>query len=160
MNCPSCGAPLHLRPGDVSLVCEYCHRVHVPDADDEGIRILEKQTGLSCPICPASSLAHASLGDQPVDFCSSCRGILFRIERLEALIGSVCLDGTIAGEPGPPSRTELNRKVICPSCHRLMETHPYYGGGHVVIDNCDHCSLIWLDNRELKRIAFALRVSQ
>lgn len=156
MNCPSCGAPLHLRPGDVSLVCDYCRRIFVPDANDEGIRILEEQTDMLCPACQAA-LSHASLSEQPVDFCRSCRGILFKFDRLETLIESVSLDGALADENTPPDRSQLSRKLICPSCHRPMQTHPYYGGGHVVIDGCEGCSLIWLDRGEIKRIALAVR---
>jgi Zn-finger nucleic acid-binding protein len=30
-----------------------------------------------------------------------------------------------------------------------MDTHPYYGGGRVVVDTCHRCTLIWLDAGEL-----------
>jgi Zn-finger nucleic acid-binding protein len=30
-----------------------------------------------------------------------------------------------------------------------MSTHPYYGPGNVVVDNCGRCDVIWLDCGEL-----------
>ena len=33
-----------------------------------------------------------------------------------------------------------------------MDTHPYYGPGNIVIDNCPACHIIWLDAAELKAI--------
>jgi Zn-finger nucleic acid-binding protein len=47
---------------------------------------------------------------------------------------------------------ELERETACPRCERMMETHPYYGPGNVVIDNCPRCSLVWLDYGELAAI--------
>jgi Zn-finger nucleic acid-binding protein len=145
---------LHARPGDASLVCPYCHSVHIPDADYEGIRILEEQSDLLCPVCQAT-LSHASLAGKAIEFCGKCRGMLFPLDHLQGMIESVSLDGAIS-EDFVPDRSELDRKLACPSCHRPMETHPYYGGGHIVIDDCENCSLIWLDHGELKRMALAI----
>jgi Zn-finger nucleic acid-binding protein len=36
-----------------------------------------------------------------------------------------------------------------------METHPYHGGGAVMIDDCDRCGLVWLDRGEIARIVRA-----
>ena len=36
-----------------------------------------------------------------------------------------------------------------------MSTHPYFGPGNVVIDNCEACELVWLDFGELKQIVNA-----
>ena len=36
-----------------------------------------------------------------------------------------------------------------------MSTHPYFGPGNVVIDNCEACELVWLDFGELKQIVDA-----
>jgi hypothetical protein len=33
-----------------------------------------------------------------------------------------------------------------------MDTHPYYGPGNVVVDNCARCAVIWLDCGELAAI--------
>jgi Zn-finger nucleic acid-binding protein len=36
-----------------------------------------------------------------------------------------------------------------------METHPYGGGGNVIIEDCERCELNWLDHGELERIVQA-----
>jgi Zn-finger nucleic acid-binding protein len=36
-----------------------------------------------------------------------------------------------------------------------MDTHFYGGPGNIIIDDCDRCSLNWLDAGELMRIALA-----
>jgi len=39
--------------------------------------------------------------------------------------------------------------LTCPNCQQRMDTHPYFGGGNVVVDTCEGCGLIWLDAGEL-----------
>jgi Zn-finger nucleic acid-binding protein len=43
----------------------------------------------------------------------------------------------------------------CPQCSRPMNTHLYGGPGNIIIDNCEPCSLNWLDDGELQRIVGA-----
>ncbi|MFC2031008.1 zf-TFIIB domain-containing protein [Chloroflexota bacterium] len=49
----------------------------------------------------------------------------------------------------------MARKLPCPRCGIVMDTHPYYGPGNIVIDNCGRCNLIWLDSGELGTITNA-----
>lgn len=55
-------------------------------------------------------------------------------------------------EPGMVKWDNLNRLIRCPSCLNDMSTHVYGGPGNIVIDTCVDCNLIWLDNRELRRV--------
>jgi hypothetical protein len=34
----------------------------------------------------------------------------------------------------------------------MMDVHPYFGPGNVIIDTCGTCDLVWLDFGELKQI--------
>jgi Zn-finger nucleic acid-binding protein len=36
-----------------------------------------------------------------------------------------------------------------------MDVHPYGGPGNIVIDNCPHCRLNWLDSGEFFRVVRA-----
>jgi hypothetical protein len=54
--------------------------------------------------------------------------------------------------PPPVDLTELKRQINCPNCRRQMSTHLYGGPGNLVVDNCTHCALLWLDNNEFTRI--------
>jgi transposase-like protein len=40
MNCPSCGAPMRLKPDEDSYKCEYCRNVFLPERSDGGVRVL------------------------------------------------------------------------------------------------------------------------
>jgi Zn-finger nucleic acid-binding protein len=42
-----------------------------------------------------------------------------------------------------------------PQCGEEMDKHPYGGGGNVIIEDCERCSLNWLDYGELERIVQA-----
>ncbi len=154
MNCPSCGAPMRLTPGQASLVCDYCKGVYFPDPDDDGVRILDEAEGVSCPIC-AVPLMNATWAGIGIRYCQRCRGTLVAMGRFELLIDALrCEKKTVPALPASDP-AELTRKICCPQCQRPMETHFYYGGGNVVIDDCENCSLDWLDHGELRRIAAA-----
>jgi Zn-finger nucleic acid-binding protein len=53
------------------------------------------------------------------------------------------------------SLSDVDRHLKCPKCQGVMESYPYGGAGNVNVDGCEHCSAVWLDRGELRRIAFA-----
>jgi hypothetical protein len=55
----------------------------------------------------------------------------------------------------PRDNSDADRGFECPKCGRTMTGHPYGGPGNVNIDNCEACSVIWLDHDELQRIVMA-----
>jgi Zn-finger nucleic acid-binding protein len=57
--------------------------------------------------------------------------------------------------PQPIDRRELERTVACPSCQQVMDLHPYYGPGNVMMDSCPRCDTVWLDFGELRQIVDA-----
>ena len=69
MNCPSCGASIHLEDGAASPTCEYCKAVYLPEKNDEGVRVFDQPSELSCPICRASLLLPATLARQRILYC-------------------------------------------------------------------------------------------
>jgi len=86
---------------------------------------------------------------EPVQYCSRCRGFLTG----NASFSSVVRERRSKRPAGTTSLgfdpTELKRAIDCPRCQKRMDTHPYYGGGRVVVDTCPRCALIWLDAGEL-----------
>jgi Zn-finger nucleic acid-binding protein len=156
MNCPSCGAPIALKPDTEGFKCDYCHAVFHPDAQGDGVLVSSgpDPAGLACPVC-SLPLVRASIAKIPVLFCNQCHGFLMAMPVVEAAIDE--LRGN-AGRPAvqtPPDRGDLKRTVQCPKCHRRMDTHFYSGPGNVIVDSCDTCLLIWFDRGELTRIARA-----
>ena len=138
--------------------CKFCGTFHFIDTPaEDGIRVLERRDGMpACPLC-SSPLAKSLLDDDYViEHCERCRGVLIGRSSFSDAIGR-----RRARESGPPApalpldQRELSRRVSCPSCRELMEVHPYYGPGNVVIDTCSRCDLIWLDHGELKQITDA-----
>jgi Zn-finger nucleic acid-binding protein len=152
MNCPNCGGTLRLEDGKDHFVCQYCTRLHFPEPNEDGVRVLGGPTEHSCPVCNAG-LVHAAVAKRRVHYCESCRGILVPMETFVEIV--VELRSRFAGQserPLPLDRRDLERVVECPVCRRRMDTHAYGGPGNIVIDNCSRCKLNWLDYRELRRV--------
>jgi LSD1 subclass zinc finger protein len=154
MNCPSCGAAMHLQPGEDSLRCDYCESIFYPEKDDDGVRVLGEVTDQDCPVC-AIPLTHAALAKVRILYCTRCRGMLMAMDAFVELIDELRALGSGTVPQVAPDRKDLTRKSNCPQCHQLMDTHYYAGPGNVVIDSCDRCSLNWLDHGEIMRIVHA-----
>ncbi|MBS1855822.1 MAG: zf-TFIIB domain-containing protein [Acidobacteria bacterium] len=153
MNCPSCGAPLHLEPEQDHCLCGYCGGVYYPEQNEEGVRVFGEAASGACPLC-AVPLMHAAIGGARILYCGRCRGMLIPMEifggltdELRAQLGS---RGLI---PRPPDARELDRHIACPQCGEGMDAHRYGGPGNIVIDSCEKCHVNWLDPGELMRVA-------
>lgn len=155
MNCPQCGASLRLEEGKDYLTCDYCRNMHFPEPNADGVRLLGEPASQTCPVC-AIPLQHAAAGGQRFLSCSQCRGILISMAAFVVLIDELRAEHNhSAAVMGPFSRRDLERRIRCPQCHEMMDTHPYLGPGHIVIDSCSTCYLNWLDYGELHRIVRA-----
>ena len=154
MNCPACGAAMH--PQGDHFVCDYCHNVFVPEADEDGIRVLGSDPSQkNCPVCNIL-LNQASLAGKPLLYCSKCHGELVPMPQLESLVDEIRVrdGGRTAVQPSADAH-DLDRRISCPQCRKPMDTHYYAGPGNVVLDSCEDCELIWLDRGELAHIAHA-----
>jgi len=134
--------------------CEYCNSFHFPSLSNDGIRLLgEAPEGTLCPGCRVP-LHIATLDNTYRGFqCKNCQGLLLSRSSFRLTVETRRPRAT--NQPDPPkllNREELNRKLDCPICHQKMMTHPYMGPGTIVIDTCDGCNIIWLDNGELSRV--------
>ena len=154
MNCPACGAPMHLIAGSDSLACDFCKSVHVVEKNDDGVALLDETPEQMCPVC-AIPLWSATLDGVAMHYCKHCRGMLIPMEPFVGLVETMRCLHPGSQIPSPADPAELRRKVDCPLCHHRMDAHFYYGGGSVVIDGCDACSLNWLDAGELMRVVHA-----
>lgn len=159
MNCPSCGAAMRLNTDEDHFRCDYCKAVFFPAKDDEGVSVLAIPSGEDCPIC-AVPLMHAALAKIRIRYCTKCRGMLIPMEVFLALVDELRENeqGTLIAPT--PDAHDLQRKINCPHCHQRMDTHFYNGPGNVIIDDCETCSLNWLDHGELMRIVRAPDYSQ
>jgi LSD1 subclass zinc finger protein len=155
MNCPSCGAPLHLQEGRESLTCEYCRTVYLPEKNDDGVRVFDQPSEFLCPVCEAP-LFHAAMERQRILYCTRCRGSLIPMAVFVVLVRDLrARRGGAAGISPAPDRREFDRRTRCPQCGAPMDTHYYAGGGNVVLDDCSRCEWNWLDAGELMSIVRA-----
>jgi len=154
MSCPSCGAPLRVANGGANLRCDYCGNLVVAAADETGTQFIEEAEGQSCPAC-SMALWNAVVAGVALESCKRCHGHLVTIGVLEALIDRMRALHEESAIPSAADGNDLERKVPCPRCHRSMDTHFYYGGGHAVISTCEPCELHWLGGGVLMQIARA-----
>lgn len=138
-----------LVPGRNYFFCEYCGAYAFPEPNADGVVSLGEMADVQCPVC-STVLILASVADVRVLHCTTCKGVLAEQEAFSSIVKFIRAEAS--GPPDPPqrlNREELRREVHCPTCSRVMDTHPYYGPGNVVIDNCARCAVVWLDHGEL-----------
>jgi Zn-finger nucleic acid-binding protein len=152
MNCENCGAPMKLAADQRSFICEYCTSIYFPEESQDGVRVIGEPAETSCPVCKRP-LVLAWVKETRVWHCQKCRGLL--LPQLAFLATIQYLRARASGppiQPPPLNRKELHRQIDCPQCGERMHTHPYGGPGNIVIDNCPHCLVVWLDHEELARV--------
>jgi Zn-finger nucleic acid-binding protein len=158
MNCPNCGAPMELFAQRRYYFCHHCGGFHfLQNPAVDGVQVLERPTApRPCPRCGAT-LATAMLDDaHRVEHCEQCRGLLLPRGSFADAVGR--RRARAAGPPAMPSPIDprdMQTRIACPSCSALMDVHPYYGPGNVIIDTCSQCDQVWLDFGELQQITDA-----
>jgi Zn-finger nucleic acid-binding protein len=149
MNCPTCGAGLEPADDLTHFRCTRCGAPHFPEGSGDGVAVVGEPVGALCPLCRAP-LVTALVEEQTVCYCDRCRGFLAEIETFRVIVAKRrALRGPGENRTDPFDPAELKRVLTCPHCQRRMDTHPYFGGGNVVVDTCAGCGLIWLDAGEL-----------
>ncbi len=137
------------------FVCQYCTTFQFPQsagASPDGVQLLGEDSDLSCPVCRVR-LVGGSIDGLRVLYCEDCRGVLASNDTFAEIVRT--RRARFDDEPDKPRRidpVELQRQVRCPGCDGVMDVHPYYGPGSVVVDTCAACSLIWLDHGEIATI--------
>ena len=156
MNCRNCAAPMELFERRAYFFCRYCSTFEFLDrAPQDGVHVLDRDGAMSCAVCEAPLAAALLDGTHRVRYCERCRGLLLARAAFADAVARRRAGSGVVATPIPPDRTELNRRIACPSCGARMEVHPYFGPGNVIIDSCAACDLIWLDFGELKQITEA-----
>ena len=76
---------MHLNSDEDHLKCDYCKSIFFPAKDDEGVSVLEVDSGETCPIC-AVPMKHAALAKIRLRYCTKCRGMLIPMGVFLALV--------------------------------------------------------------------------
>jgi len=150
MNCRNCAAPMELFDRRRYFFCRHCGAFEFLERTDaDGILV-------PCPLCRAALTKALLDGRHSVQYCEQCRGVVMaRASFADAVVGRRAQATGPGVQPDALDRKELERRVTCPSCRKMMDVHPYFGPGNVIIDTCAKCDLVWLDFGELKQIADA-----
>ncbi len=152
MNCGNCGAPMVFVWDRDHFFCEYCKTYEFLAGSPADIKVVDEKSGVVCSLCD-TEMQVASMMQVRVLQCVNCRGLLIGQDRFLALITGLRAAATEPPiTPGPLNREDLRRKVHCPRCKGVMDTHPYGGPGNIAVDNCEKCQIIWLDQGELKKV--------
>jgi Zn-finger nucleic acid-binding protein len=146
---------MRLKADAECLTCDYCGNIHFPDVNSDGVRVLGETASVPCPVC-AIPLIHAAMSGHRLLYCERCRGVLVQMELFVAIVQDLrSRRGITAVAARQPDWKDLDRRLRCPQCGQAMETHPYYGPGNIIIDDCERCSVNWLDYGELERVVRA-----
>lgn len=113
-----------------------------------------------CPACHIP-LTETLLHRQTVDRCHQCNGIFFDAGELESILQIVDIFNHIhlsEDDIDPIPDIEKKRILQCPEDQSTMIKEEI--GENIVIDLCEQCQGIWLDDHEitaLKRIETHIR---
>jgi Zn-finger nucleic acid-binding protein len=146
---------MRLEPDKECLVCDYCGNIHYPEPNADGVRVLDEGSSEQCPVC-GILLVDAAISGQRILYCNRCHGMLVSMDVFLAIIEDQrSRRDTTADAVHQPDWKDLDRKLKCPKCGQQMDAHPYCGPGNVIIDDCENCSVNWLDYGELQKIVRA-----
>ncbi len=131
--------------------CTHCGSLVCPDPAGDGVRVTGGP-GHACPLC-GIALTRAILDERDaVEICERCKGILMARRAFAVTLTARRRAATTpTATPPPVDGATLERRIRCPNCAAVMITDWYYGPGHIVIDTCETCDLVWLDAGELRR---------
>lgn len=110
---------------------------------------------MKCPAC-ARALTEQSVGGVQVDVCvGGCGGIWFDDRELKRFddAGDIDASPLLALEKDAHVRTDTNAIRYCPRCTAEELCRRFYDvKRRVEVNQCLHCSGIWLDVGELREI--------
>lgn len=108
-----------------------------------------------CPRC-RTPLRGGRLHDRPIEHCAGCDGYAVGQRDLQPLLRAIGRGLDV--EPHQPVGTVSDAgPATCPRCERPMDHHGFLGLPLVMVDNCHHCAVLWLDAAELGTMALLLR---
>ena len=136
------------------FVCDYCGGQFAPPPEADGVLVVAPSK-LLCSVCK-TALSDGLLESFSLEYCATCHGMLIAMDDLPLLIDALRVrHERPSGYFVPRDARDADRHLACPKCGSAMDGHPYGGGGNVNIDSCENCSLVWLDQGELRRIVMA-----
>jgi len=154
VSCQKCGGVADAVAGQEYHRCRFCESL-IQLTEVSVDRILPAGVALnsSCPTC-ARPLQTGLIEGRRVLYCESCFGVVLQHADFCAVVRERAARraGQEPVAPRPIDPSSFQRQLKCPSCRSVMDVHPYYGPGNIVVDTCADCGLMWLDHGELTRV--------
>jgi Zn-finger nucleic acid-binding protein len=114
---------------------------------------------MNCPVCNQGLMAE-KYQYLPYHYCKQCGGMWVDAKLLKNLAVRMAVDLNIKPREKKyfqPQKIERplkdDRIRLCPQCSAGMKQNNYAYDSNVIIDRCDACEGIWLDNGEMMRLA-------
>jgi membrane associated rhomboid family serine protease/Zn-finger nucleic acid-binding protein len=106
--------------------------------------------GATCPACLAA-MHVTKIGDVELDLCFDCGGIWLDAGEAEQVLQRDLLPYSLQAPPArDASRLQCSHgERCCPHCEAQMRSVDMAGG---LVEGCDHCNGIWLEQGELGRL--------
>ncbi len=110
---------------------------------------------LKCPACD-SELNKVSVGNILLDVCQGgCAGVWLDKNELKKINNSDCKEGCILFKlkKNPNIVVDFDKQRYCPKCSNQKLTENCWKlKEDIIVDICDSCNGLWLDNGELALI--------
>lgn len=109
---------------------------------------------MKCPRC-SGQILPGKFKTIPMHKCNFCDGMLILQSNLLQILVRLNMDLSLSISLDSHIELIENKHGVCkcPSCHEVMNSFGYMGSNYVIIDNCIHCNLLWVDALELGAMA-------
>jgi Zn-finger nucleic acid-binding protein len=114
-----------------------------------------KEFFVDCPRCK-NALVEAKYEGYPVLRCPACNGFWVNgtvlhglIEKREEVIPQSAIEIAKKWHSSVFPKTRMEDELFCPNCGKKMCRHNYGYDSGVIVDSCEACCGVWLDESEL-----------
>lgn len=109
-----------------------------------------------CPDCriPMDTLVFREIN---LDDCPQCGGIWFddgELKKLQSVGDELCLQ-SLEDQAKPHKDVVVNEgePKLCPVCNQRLTPYRYMYSSNVMLDECDDCFGVWVQDGELQKMA-------
>lgn len=99
-----------------------------------------------------------------LDVCDQCAGVFFddgELKKLsDAFPGALSQTDALFRSQTPEMVEKSTGPKLCPNCHVAMENYRYLYTSPIVLDSCDKCFGIWVEDGELRAMDQVLQEAE
>lgn len=105
---------------------------------------------IACPRCN-KPLLERTVGTAAIEACDACQGLLVEQKHLVPLLSFLSKNSAdvLDLDHPPEAVADSNPPIPCPDCEKTMQRFGYMESRLVMLDRCNACWLVWIDDGEL-----------